>query len=143
MSYEHLFTPRDTRNYQVFSAWMILAGVSFAVVTVLIGEKFLEPGVLAWSLTGLTILFLIVAMRKYILFLRDADELLRKIHLEALAFAFGAGAVTMMGYRLLERLGAPKLDVNDAFVVMMLVWVAGQWLGARRYATNDEEVAQP
>lgn len=79
------------------------------------------------------------SMRSYVSFLRQADELLRKVHLEALAFAFGAGIVAMMGYRLCERLGAPKLDVNDAALVMLLCWLGGQWLGSRRYAVAEEQ----
>jgi hypothetical protein len=70
----------------------------------------------------------------YVTFIRRADELLRKIHLEALALGFGAGVVFMLGYRLFERAGAPELDVSDPILVMMLVFTAAQLLLNRRYA---------
>ena len=133
-----LFTPRDSRNYRIFSTWMIGGVVAFAAATILIDGKFI-PAAGGWTLTALSVVLMAIAMRSYITFLRQADELLRKVHLEALAFAFGAGVISMMGYRLCERLGAPKLDVNDASLVMILCWVGGQYLGSRRYAVAAEE----
>ena len=133
-----LFTPRDARNYRVFGWWMTAAMLAFAAATILIDGN-LIPAVAGWGLTVASSVFMVGAMRSYILFLRAADELLRKVHLEALAFAFGAGIVAMMSYRLCERLGAPKLDVNDAALVMLVCWVGGQWLGARRYDVAEEQ----
>jgi hypothetical protein len=135
---EALFTPRDLQNYRVFIGWMMGAMFTFAGVTVVLDGKFV-PAAAGWALAAASGLLSILAMRSYILFLRHADELLRKVHLESLAFAFGAGIVVMMTYRLCERLGAPKLDVNDAALVMMLTWIAGQWIGGRRYSALEEE----
>lgn len=132
-----LFTPRDLRNYRHFTWWMTAAMLTFAAATILIDGNFIPPA-LGWVLTIASLALMVGAMRSYIVFLRVADELLRKVHLEALAFAFGAGIVAMMGYRLCERLGAPKLDVNDAGLVMLLCWMGGQWLGSRRYAVAEE-----
>src|SRR3990170_6498712 len=128
-----LYTARDMQNYRTFTWWMTASMVMFAASTILIDGKFIGAPV-GWAMTVLTIALSVAAMRSYISFLRVADELLRKVHLEALAFAFGAGLVCMMGYRLCERLGAPKLDVNDAALVMLLSWIGGQLLGARRYS---------
>lgn len=81
----------------------------------------------------------VMTVRAYVRFLRNADELLRKIHLEALAIAFGTGAVFMPVYRLCERLGAPKLDSVDPLFVILLAWVFGQWFGGRRYAGEEPQ----
>ena len=96
-------------------------------------------GPVAWGLTALTIALLVMMVRAYVIFLRGVDELLRKIQLEALAFSFGASTVFMMGWRLCERLGAPKLDVDDPLIVMIFVFALGQWLGIRRYAGGDAQ----
>lgn len=133
-----LFTPRDAQNYRIFSGWMMGGALAFAAATLLIDGGFV-PRAAGWALTAVSSILMVAAMRSYIAFLRHADELLRKVHLEALAFAFGAGIVAMMTYRLCERLGAPKLDVNDAGLVMLLCWIAGQWLGSRRYAGGEEQ----
>ena len=133
-----LFTPRDAHNYRVFHAWFLGALIVFMAGTLLIKGSVI-PTAVGWVFAVLTALLMVVAMRSYMSFLRQADELLRKVHLDSLAFAFGAGMVVMMAYRLCERLGAPKLDVNDAGLVMMVTWVAGQWIGARRYAAAEEK----
>ena len=129
-----LYTPRDAQNIRVFNWWMVAAMVCFSASTILIGEKFLAPGPIAWGLTAITIALMVMMIRAYIVFLRGADELLRKIQLEALAFSFGATLVFMIGWRLCERLGAPKLDVDDPLMVMIIVFAVGQWLGIRRYS---------
>lgn len=134
-----LYTPRDAQNYMRFTLWMMASLVVFAAATILISQEIIGPGVLAWSLSLAAVVLMAAAVRAYVGFLRSADELLRKVHLEALAFAFGVGAVTMMGYRLAERLGAPDLDINDPLLVMMLTWTVGQWIGARRYAAAEEQ----
>jgi hypothetical protein len=131
------FTPRDERNYNNFIRWMTVSMFTFAAATILIDRGTL-PAAAGWSLTVITVALLIAAVHSYTIFLRGADELIRKIHLDALAVAFGAGIVTMMGWRLCERLGAPKLDVNDASLVMLLVWIGWQFLGMRRYAGGEE-----
>lgn len=132
-----LFTPRDAHNYRVFSGWMIGAMVAFAAATLLIDGEFISAPA-GWVMAVATGVLLVITMRSYVTFLRQADELLRKVHLEALAFSFGAGMVIMMVYRLCERLGAPKLDFNDPALVMILTWMAGQWIFSRRYETVEE-----
>jgi hypothetical protein len=131
------YTPRDSQNLRVFSIWTMAAAVSFATATILIGERIIDRGVLAWSLAGLTLLLSLLAIRSYLIFLRAADELLRRIQLEGLALGFGAGAVFMMSYRLFERLGAPKLDSNDPFIIMAVFWALGQYIGMRRYSGGE------
>ena len=135
-----LYTPRDARNMRVFNVWFISAMVCFAAATILLSEKwdFTVPGPVGWGLTGLTVALLVMMVRAYIIFIREADELLRKVQLEALAIAFGATVVFMLGYRLCERLGAPKLDVDDPLITMIVVFAIGQWLGMKRYGGGEQ-----
>lgn len=134
-----LYSARDARNMRVFNLWLIAGMLCFSAATILLGEKILAPGPLAWALAIVTIVLIAIAVRSYMVFLREADELLRKIQLEALSLSFGAAALFMLGWRLLERLGAPKLDVDDPFLVMAIVWAAGQWYGFRRYGMTVAE----
>jgi hypothetical protein len=131
------FTARDSHNYRVFSSWMVGAMLVFVTATIGIDAKWI-PNSIGWVLTVLSVLLMLASIRAYMFFLRHADELLRKIHLDALALAFGFGTVAMMGYRLCERLGAPKLDINDSFLVMLATWIIAQWVGFRRYAGDEE-----
>jgi len=132
------YTPRDTRNMRIFNVWTIAAAAMFAGATILIGKDIIARGPLAWSLAIATLLMTLLAVRAYMVFLRAADELLRRIQLEGLALGFGAGGVFMLSYRLFERLGAPKLDSPDPFVIMAIFWALGQYIGMRRYAPGVE-----
>jgi hypothetical protein len=139
MSFSALLTDRDARHLRIFNYWVLSTALVFAAATVLLGGNILDPQPLGWIFPLLALILGIAAVRAYVVFLRNADELLRKIHLEALAFAFGAGAVFMPVYRLCERLGAPKLDSIDPLIVILLAWALGQWLGIRRYAGGEEQ----
>jgi hypothetical protein len=132
-----LFTQRDSGNLRIFSGWMLSAALVFALATVLIGGG-LIPRAVAWLLTAVTAVVMILGIRSYLVFLREADELLRKIQVEGLALGFGAGATFMLVYGLLERLGLPGLRPAEPILVMVVFWALGQWIGMRRYAGEDE-----
>lgn len=69
-----------------------------------------------------------------IVFLREMDELERRIQLEALAFAFVATALTTLAYGFLQTVGLP--DVNWVFVwpVLGTFWGLGRLIARRKYA---------
>lgn len=124
---------RDVHNLQRFTGWALAWAVSFIAATFLLVSGKVPAGAPALIVAVIPIALGLATVWAYVRYLREADELQRKIHLEALALGFGAGAVFMMGYRLLERVGAPELDMNDAFLVMVLVWSVWQVVAARRY----------
>ena len=125
-------TANDRRNVMRYNGWMLGWMVLWAGALLLIAKAGLA-GPLAWALAALTVVPGVLGLHAYVRFLRQADELLRKIQLEALALAFGIGVLFMMSWRLFERLGAPELDLNDPVLVMFVVWAAAQWWVARRY----------
>lgn len=128
------YTARDARNQRRFTLWMLAAGLAYVGATAALRWRAALPGALPWLLSGLAWLLALQAIRRYVIFLRNADELLRRIQTEALALGFGAGAVVSMLYPLAEELGAPRLGGNAAALVMMLAWSAGTWLGTRRFS---------
>ncbi|MEE8243945.1 MAG: hypothetical protein V3R27_03040 [Pseudomonadales bacterium] len=125
-------TAADRRNQYIFLGWLFAWAVSFLAATWAL--KFLDlQGIAAWLLAIAPNVFSIGALFAYLHFLRMADELIRQIQLEGLAFGFGAGAIFAMGYQLMEHAGAPELHVGDPVVVMMVAWALGQLIGMRRY----------
>jgi hypothetical protein len=131
-SCSEMLTPRDAENLRRFNVVCLAWAMMFVAATMAIA-RYGVTGLTGWALAAATLLLGATAMGLYVRFLRAADELLRKIHLEALALGFGAAIVFMLFWRLCERLGAPKLDVVDPVLVMVAFWAAGQWLGLRRY----------
>ena len=128
------YTARDSRNQRRYNLWVLAAALAYVGATAALRWRESIPAALPWLLAGVAWLLAILAIRSYLVFLREADELLRRIQLEALGLGFGSGAVVAFLYPLLEGLGAPKLDGYATAVVMMLSWSAGSWLGARRYS---------
>ncbi len=127
------YTEKDRRNLRRVNfstfAWVL----SWLAASLAIGRFVDATSPVAWVLAAIAILLGFEVIRSYVRFLREADELLGKIQMEALALGFGAGAIFMVGYPLCMRLGAPALDFGDALIVMVLVWALGQIVVARRY----------
>ena len=68
-------------------------------------------------------------------FLREADELRRKIELDALAMSVGAGLVGGVALWLFERAGAiSESDVLYVTTLMAVTHVGAVLVGQRRYA---------
>ncbi len=126
-------TELDRRNQYRFIAWLMAWAVSFLAATWTLQANLGLSSPVSWLVAVAPNVFGIGALFAYLRFLRMADELLRKIQLEGLALGFGAGVVFAVGYQLLDRAGAPQLQVSDPVVVMMVGWALGQLLGMRRY----------
>lgn len=127
------YTQQDRKNLRRFNLWTFVWMAGWLAATYLIYNEIVAAGPLAWALVLLVVILGIQAIRSYVHFLRQADELVSKIQMEALALGFGAGAIFMVAYRLCERLGAPELDSSGPLMVMIVVWALSQLLVARRY----------
>ena len=127
-----LLTERDARNLRVFNVFLILWALSFAISLIALGAEVL-PSQAGFALPAITLALGGVSVQKYFVFLRGADELLRRIQLEAFAFGFGGGTVLMLTWGLLEELGAPQIQAAGWVSIMLILWGIGQRLGIRRY----------
>lgn len=133
------FTGRDLRNVWIFQLWTLASAFAFGGSVYALGTHVVTSRLAAWLVIALNLAILIGAVRAYVLFIRQADELVRKIQLEGLAFAVAAGSVFTIIYRLCEFVGAPSLPIEMPLLVMMGFWGLGQWLGVRRYFGKTEE----
>lgn len=134
---EGFYTARDARNQRRFNLWLFAAVLAYLGATAALRWRGSIPGSLQWLpwlLVGGATILASLATRSYLVFLRAADELLRRVQTEAMALGFGAGAIFSLLYPLFEQLGAPVLDGAVTAVVMMVSCGAGAWLGTRRYA---------
>ena len=131
-----LLTPRDAANLRRFNAWNIGLALSFAGSVLLLTAGIMSSGV-GYALAAATFVIGLGAIRSYVRFLRDADELLRKIHLEAIAVAFGAGIVSILTWELLEQVGAPHIEISIFAAAMLIFWGLGQAAGIRRYSEGS------
>ncbi len=112
-------------------------GMSIYVVTLLACVKLIKatpPGPLHYLLAILPTLPVIWVMWSLFSFLTHADELQRRVHLEALAVAAGVTAFLSLTYGFLEDFaGLPHIPAWWTFVVIDMVWGATGCVLWRRY----------
>lgn len=73
------------------------------------------------------------AMKSYLDFIRQMDELEKRIQFEAGAISLlGTGVITFT-WGLLERAGFPAFHSVLVFPLMIFLWGLGQWWTRRRY----------
>jgi len=125
-------TVRDRRNGWRYTAWTFLWLLSLAAVKFVLETTSLD-GLLAWAVTAVPIVLSLVALWAYLRFLREADELTRRVQLEAIAFGFAVGLIVHFAWFPLSQLGAPALDRSALMTVMVLAYLAGMGVVARRY----------
>ncbi len=126
-------TETDRRNSNRFALWTLAWAVSFIAASSALKHLPGLPSAAAWAIAAAPSLLGVTAILAYLRFLRQADELQRRIQLEGLAFGFGVGAVFAIGYQLFELAGAPRFSLTDGALVMFLSWTLGQFLAQRRY----------
>ncbi len=128
-------TPRDRRNQRRFLIWFFTWTVAWVAASIAIKEGWSPAGAPAVATALFPTLLGIAMMLAYWRFIRKADELQRKIHLDALAIGFGIGIVGMLTLHLLGRIGVlSQLDLGDVTAMMMFAYAIGVIIGVRRYA---------
>lgn len=127
-------TERDRRNASRANAWLLAWMVSFFLATFGIKLEILPAGLLTYLAIAVSSLLGLVSVIAFTRFLREADELQRKIQLEALALGFGGGFLATFTLSLVERAADTRMDLGDPFLAMVVLYVVGILLGARRYA---------
>lgn len=125
-----LHSPGD--SYELLG-WTLAWALAFVGASwVLRGDS--VAGGAAWVVALVPNLLAVGVVLVYMRFLHNADELVRRIQLEALAFGFGVGVIFAMGYQLVERAGGPQLSLADLAAGMMLAFVVGVVRANRRYS---------
>ncbi len=128
-------TGRDRQNQRRIQLWSFLWMLTWLGVNAAIRFDYLAPGALALSLTMATSILGLVVLMAYVRFLRDTDELRRKIEVEALALAYGVGLVGLMTLFLIQRSGyLSEMDLLAVALLMMFTYTIGQWRGRKYYA---------
>jgi drug/metabolite transporter (DMT)-like permease len=115
--------------------WLFIWMLAWVAANIMIKEELATSGVPAVAAVALPALLGIVVIYAYWKFIREADELQRKIHLDALALGFGIGVIGALTMHLLARLDVISAqDISTIGAVMMVVYSIGVLLGTRRFA---------
>src|SRR5690348_4367747 len=123
---------KANRRYQteVVVAMVMYMALMAAVVPTLKAQPPLPERVTLAILPVLPVVWVIWAVIKY---LRRADELQRRVHIEALAIAAGVTAFLSLSYGFLEDMaGFPHIPLWWVFMVIDLVWAGAGCILWRR-----------
>ena len=112
-------------------AWI----VPFLFADFAIENGWIESDGLAIATTVVVTILGVAVIATYRRFLQQADELMRKIQLDALGLAFGVGVVVVFMMSLLSS-AAILTDFAplDLVMVMIITYVASIVIGVRRYS---------
>ena len=128
-------TERDRRNQWRYVGWSLAWTTAWVVASIAINNEWVGTGTPQLVIALLPTVLGVGMLLAYAKFLREADELQRKIQLDALALGFGAGLVGSVLYRLLQRtVFVAEADVADVIVLMIVVYAIAVLIGQRRYA---------
>ena len=128
-------TERDRRNQWRFVGWSLIWTFAWTVASIAINHDWLGKGLPQLVIALVPTILGVGMLLAYSKFLREADELQRKIQLDALALGFGSGLVGAVLYRLLERTGfIGEADVLNVMLLMVVVYTVGVLVGQKRYA---------
>ena len=124
-------TPTDRRNNLRFLAFTLCWAAVF-VGTGLVQKYMAPPNPWSWIVAFLPAIPALLALAAYVRFLKEADEMVRTIQFQGLAYGFGAGVLVKFGVQLPADL-ANAVHMDFGLLAMMLAWSIGQAVAARRY----------
>ncbi len=127
-------TERDRRSSRKVNLWALVWMSCWVGVGLLISRELVPPGAASYAAVLVTTALGVGTLLAYVKFLREAEELERKIQLDALALGFGVGLVAIVLWSMLAELGAVEGDPAHLLFFMMFPYCLGLWLGFRRYS---------
>lgn len=128
-------TPRDQRNQLRALLWLFIWVVSWVLANGVIKNGWGADSIPASVIALPSLILGVVMMLAYWKFVREADELQRKIQVEALAVGFGVGLVGSYSVHLLTRAGVlSSIEMSEIGALMMVAYAVAAIVGERRYA---------
>lgn len=127
-------TERDRRNERRLVVWSLVWMGSWVALDLAIEGGWLASGPVTVGAAVVCVLLGAGPFYAYWRFLREADELRRRIELNALALAFGVGVVGGISYDFFAMTDVfASADLAHVLLAMIVAYVGGVVAGHRRY----------
>jgi hypothetical protein len=134
-TYESAYQSRTRRSTVKLFFWVAAWVASFAIAT--FGPKFLwdKAGAITWIACAVTILIGIGAILANRDQIRDQDEMLQRVSLEAYAVTLGAVIIVGCPYTILQgyKIVPAELGIPALMVVISVTLLTSLLIGLRRY----------
>lgn len=125
---------RDIKNANRVNLWAIAWAASLAMIRFVSEYEWYSatlPVAVAFVLNSAIGVGMILAYKR---FLKELDEMERKIQLDSLALSVGVTVVVFGGYSILDKAGmVPELRATNLIVLMALTYMVGIIVGRIRY----------
>ena len=125
---------RDIKNANLVNLWAFAWAANLAVISYISKYEWYSatlPITAAFVLSSGIGVGMILAFKR---FLKELDEMERKIQLDALALSVGVTLVVFGGYSILNKAGvAPELQASSLIVLIALTYMAGIIVGRISY----------
>jgi hypothetical protein len=126
-------TETDQRNIRAVWVWSFIFGAGFTAAVMALTRVPELAGPIAWLVAAVPSVLGIGLLRSCLRFIREADEFMRKIHLEGIAIGAGAASIFCLGYFAFTRGGAPELPMLFALIPLTSGWALGSFIVAYRH----------
>lgn len=110
----------------------IIAYVILLIISVQTVET-LENPVLKLGIVLLPIIPILFGLSAFLTYLRQLDEMQRRIHFEAFGFSLGLTGIVTFTLGLMENAGFERPSLVWVFPMMIIFWGIGQFIAGRRY----------
>ena len=126
--------PEDRRNNWIATGLLAIWAFTYVLASALIRGDRIQEGLPTYAVALVPIVLSMVAVAAYMRFVLRADELLRKMSLEAFSFGFAGGFVATFALDLAEKAGFGPFDISTPMLAMAACWILGFLVAARRYS---------
>lgn len=120
--YSEASGPEGRRLTRQQTLWSLACALSYVAATWLLRMEGPHAAWIDALLVTVPILLAFATLYSFLLVLRSADEMIRKIQLEAMAVGFGVMIFVGLGYTLLEAAGAAPLNLNYLVSAGVVSW---------------------
>lgn len=124
---------RDRRNQRRYTAGLLLWAATYLGATFAIVRELVPTGALRWLVALSPSLVALVPLVLFLRFLRETDELQRRIQVEALAMGLFFGFVAWPGESLLAQIGVDTSRWPSVVLIVIGGYMIGIATGHRRY----------
>lgn len=123
----------DRRNNVRLVVWALAWAVGLTAVSQYVkGNPGLE-GPTGWVLALIPAVLALMVLLAYLRFMRETDELVRRIQRNGMAVGFGSVVMFGMTYAVFEDVGASVMGLEEALIVAVFGYSAGVLIGTWRY----------
>ncbi|MBZ0288340.1 MAG: hypothetical protein K8I30_12055, partial [Anaerolineae bacterium] len=113
--------------------WMAIIVYTVLIMVSVQWLKTVENDLLRLGIAVLPIVPILFGMAAFLTYLRQMDEMQRRIEFEAFGFSLGLTGIVTFTLGLLENAGLPRFSLVWVFPMIMVFWGIGQVIAWRRY----------